>query len=213
MTSFAITPTKSAITLFSEDGLTLSNDHIAILLVLICAWKMYLVDACFYMNDIHVNKYITEIAYWPIFIKHRFWKITYSYTSGIDLCLENVCSWCLFLYEWYSCKKIYHRTCLLTSFYQKRILENCANIYYSHCQYNRLDNNKAYIAMFAHSGVQHILCCVFILFSSSLCILSCQFLSSVFSNVHTIYGMIFSMIVLAFGRHLHDRIMSIRRKF
>jgi hypothetical protein len=36
---------------------------------------------------------------------------------------------------------------------------------------------------------------------------------SVFSNVHTIYGMILSMILLAFGKHFHDRIMSVRRKF
>jgi hypothetical protein len=63
MTSLAIAPTKSATTLFSEDGITLSNDHIAIFLVLICAWKMYVVDACFYMNDIHVKNYITELAY------------------------------------------------------------------------------------------------------------------------------------------------------
>jgi hypothetical protein len=55
---------------------------------------------------------------------------------------------------------------------------------------------------------------------ASLCILCCQFLSivhffidpSVFSNVHTIYGMILSMILLAFGKHFHDRIMSVRRK-
>jgi hypothetical protein len=55
--------------------------HIAILLVLICAWKMYVVDACFYMNDIHVKKYITELAYWPIFflIKNGFWKIFQIY--------------------------------------------------------------------------------------------------------------------------------------
>ena len=53
--------------------------HIAILLVLICAWKMYVVDACFYMNDIHVKKYITELAYWPIFIKNEFWKIVQIY--------------------------------------------------------------------------------------------------------------------------------------
>ena len=54
MTSLAIVPTKSATTLFSEDGLTLSNDHIAIFLELICAWKMYVVDVCFYMNDINL---------------------------------------------------------------------------------------------------------------------------------------------------------------
>ena len=74
MTSFAIAPTKSATTLFSEDGLTLSNDHIAIFLVLICAWKMYVVNACFYMNDIHVKKYITELAYWPILFLFFFYQ-------------------------------------------------------------------------------------------------------------------------------------------
>jgi hypothetical protein len=63
MTLFAIAPTKSATTLFSEDGLALSNDHRAIFLVLICAWKMYVVDTCFYTNDMHVKKYITELAY------------------------------------------------------------------------------------------------------------------------------------------------------
>ena len=116
---------------------------------------------------------------------------------------------------------MYHRTCLLTYFYQKRNLEICANIYYSQCQYNRLDNNKAYIAMFAHSGVQHILCCVFVLFFFVFVYpmlpvsLDCSFViaPSVFSIVHTIYGMILSMILLAFGKHLHDSIMSIRRKF
>jgi hypothetical protein len=63
MTSLAIAPTKSATTFFSEDGLTLSNDHTAIFLVLICAWKRYVVDVCFYMNDIHVKKCITELVY------------------------------------------------------------------------------------------------------------------------------------------------------
>jgi hypothetical protein len=75
MTSLAITPTKSAITLFSEDGLTLSNDHIAILLVLICAWKMYVVDVCFYMNDIHV-KNVSPNLFTDLFVsKMEFGKL------------------------------------------------------------------------------------------------------------------------------------------
>jgi hypothetical protein len=31
-----------------------------------------------------------------------------------------------------------------------------------------------YLCLFAHSGVQHILCCVFVLFFFTLCALSCQ---------------------------------------
>ena len=174
MTSFAITPTKSATTLFSEDGLTLSNDHIAIFLVLICAWKMYVVDACFYMNDIHVKKYITELAYWPIYFffnKNGFWRILQIY--------------------------IIHSASTIVWITIKQISQ-CLRIV-----------------------VSNIYCVVFFsCFSSCLCILCCQVLSivhffypSVFSNVHTIYGMILSMILLAFGKHLHDSIMSIRRKF
>ena len=49
-----------------------------------------------------------------------------------------------------------------------------------------------YLCLFAHSGVQHILCCVFVLFFFVLCILCCQFLwivyfwlpPSVFSNLY-----------------------------
>ena len=33
-----------------------------------------------------------------------------------------------------------------------------------------------YLCLFAYSGVQHILCCVFVLFVFVLCILCCQFL-------------------------------------
>ena len=45
-----------------------------------------------------------------------------------------------------------------------------------------------YLCLLAHSGVQHILCCVFGLFFVVLCTLCCQFLwifdcLSVFSNV------------------------------
>ena len=46
-----------------------------------------------------------------------------------------------------------------------------------------------YLCLFAYSGVQHILCCVFVLFFFDLCILpvslDCPFLiaPSVFSNV------------------------------
>ena len=172
MTSFAIAPTKSATTLFSEDGLTLSNDHIAIVLVLICAWKRYVVDFCFYMNDIHVEKCITELVYWPIFIKNGIWKIVQIY--------------------------IIHSASTIVWITIKHISQ-CLRIV-----------------------VSNTYCVVFLsCFSSYLCILCCQFLSivhfcidpSVFSNVHTIYGMILSMILLAFGKHLHDRIMSIRRKF
>ena len=49
-----------------------------------------------------------------------------------------------------------------------------------------------YLCLLAHSGVQHILCCVFALFFFVLCTICCQFLwivhffitSSVFSNVY-----------------------------
>jgi hypothetical protein len=172
MTSFAIAPTKSATTLFSEDGLTFSNDHITIFLVLICAWKMYVVDACFYMNDIHGKKYITKLAYWPIFIKNGLWKIVQIY-----------------------------------------IIHSASTIVWITIKH---------ISQCLHIVVSNTYCVVFLsCFSSSLCILCCQFLSivhfcidhSVFSNVHTIYSMILSMILLAIGKHLHDRIMSIIRKF
>ena len=33
-----------------------------------------------------------------------------------------------------------------------------------------------YLCLFAYSGVQHILCCVFVLFFFALCILCCKFL-------------------------------------
>ena len=36
------------------------------------------------------------------------------------------------------------------------------------------------LCLFAHSGVQHILCCVFVLFFIALCTLCCQFLWIVF---------------------------------
>jgi hypothetical protein len=48
-----------------------------------------------------------------------------------------------------------------------------------------------YLCLFAHSCVQHILCCVFVLFFFVLCTLCCQFLwivhfyyPSIFSNVY-----------------------------
>jgi hypothetical protein len=75
MTSFAIAPTKSATTLFSEDGLTLSNDHIAIFLVLICAWKRYVVDVCFYMNDIHVQNVSSNLLTDLLLSKTKFRKL------------------------------------------------------------------------------------------------------------------------------------------
>ena len=51
-----------------------------------------------------------------------------------------------------------------------------------------------YLCLIAHSGVQHILCCVFVLFFFVLYTLGCQFLwivflfisSSVFSNVYLV---------------------------
>jgi hypothetical protein len=140
---------------------------------LICACKMYVVDACFYMNDIHVKKYITELAYWPIFF-----------------------------------------------FYQKRILE-ILQIYIIHSASTIVWITIKQISQCLRIVVYNIYCVVlFSCVSSSLCILCCQVLSivhffypSVFFNVHTIYGMILSIILLAFGKHLHDSIMSIRRKF
>jgi len=52
-----------------------------------------------------------------------------------------------------------------------------------------------YLCLFAYGGVQHILCCVFVLFVYVMCILCCQFLwiinsfigSSVFWNVNLNY--------------------------
>jgi energy-coupling factor transporter transmembrane protein EcfT len=52
-----------------------------------------------------------------------------------------------------------------------------------------------YVCLFAYNGVQHILCCVFVLFFFVLCTLCCQFLwivlfwiaPSVFSNVYFLY--------------------------
>jgi energy-coupling factor transporter transmembrane protein EcfT len=52
-----------------------------------------------------------------------------------------------------------------------------------------------YVCLFAYNGVQHILCCVFVLFFFVLRTLCCQFLwivlfwiaPSVFSNVYFLY--------------------------
>ena len=41
-------------------------------------------------------------------------------------------------------------------------------------------SNLCYLCLFVHSGVQHILCCMFALFFFVLCILCCQFLWIVF---------------------------------
>ena len=46
-----------------------------------------------------------------------------------------------------------------------------------------------YLCLLAHSGVQHILCCVFVLFFFGFCALCCQFLWIVHSYVASFSGL------------------------
>jgi hypothetical protein len=48
-----------------------------------------------------------------------------------------------------------------------------------------------YLCVIAHSGVQHILCCVFALFFFVLCILCCQFLWII--HLYCLFGILFRL--------------------
>jgi hypothetical protein len=49
----------------------------------------------------------------------------------------------------------------------------------------------SYLCLFVHSGVQHILCCVFALFFFVMCTLCCQFLWIVFFLLPLRYSLMF----------------------
>ena len=54
-----------------------------------------------------------------------------------------------------------------------------------------LQEQKIIIHLFAHSGVQHILCCVIVLFFFAMCTLCCQFLWIVHFRLPVPYSLTF----------------------
>ena len=64
-------------------------------------------------------------------------------------------------------------------------------------------SNLRYLCLFAYSGVQHILCCVFVLIFFVLCTLCCQILCTPFSlllrySLTFIYGPINDRVMKVF---------------
>ena len=67
---------------------------------------------------------------------------------------------------------------------------------------------------FAHSGVKHILCCVFVLFDLALCTICCQFLSFIRSWLSLCFPLteIYFILYLLFKKTSFNKIFS-NKKF
>jgi len=83
--------------------------------------------------------------------------------------------------------------CLLLSEHTTYLLCNFVMIYiYLQLFVGGLMSYLSYMCLFAHSGVQHILCCVFVLFVFTLCTLCCQFLWIVYFLIAPV-GILYSL--------------------
>ena len=88
-------------------------------------------------------------------------------------------------------------------------------VFTSGCLYEGLMSYLRYLWLFAHSGVQHILCCVYIFYTPMLPVsLDCPFLiaPSVFSNVYLFYPSITHVCVVCLSVvarfHTREQLMS-----
>ena len=75
----------------------------------------------------------------------------------------------------YAISSHYHYTYAVIDVFILFLVQRCSGRLYLQLFVGGLMSYLYYLCLSAHSGVQHILCCVFVLFFFVLCILCCQF--------------------------------------